>query len=491
MKRFLPNSLSGQFILLLVVSLVASQILNVYLLMGERQFIARTAHYNIVINRMVEEARRLPDYDRADLPLVLSESDSPRGAIFISGLNRSDMTDRGKPQAQLAALLSDRMSDAGISVLSTGARTLTLSGGQPPPPPRRGSGPPRSGPPSSGPPPGGPPARGRPRPYRPSTPPDSSGPPGPGLEEIILSAELQPGIWMNALAPYYATETMTSRALLTTGLTLFGAIIAAIFLARQIGKPIRELGEAAAALGRGEAIAALPERGPKDIEATTRAFNQMQKQLTRIIEEQRATLRAIGHDLRTPMTSLRIRAEAIPETHGRDKMIAGLEQLSEMTDEILSWSKDASAQEDLVPVDLTALIDSLAQDYQDQSLPVTFRPPSAPCTLKCRRIGLRRAVRNVIDNALKYAGNADLSIQETTSHYCIKVVDDGAGIPEAALEKVLAPFQRLEASRNRETGGMGLGLSIAQSIMTAHGGELRLENLDDRGLQVSLCLPRM
>ena len=490
MRRFLPKSLSGQFILLLVVSLVVSQILNVYLLMGERQFIARTAHYDTVIDRMVEEARRVPDYDKRDLPLALVEGDSWRGTIFISELNRSELMDRGRFQPPLADLLARRMEEAGISVLSTGARALNFSATDRPPPRRNDAGPPRGKPPAGRPRPGGPPPRGGPRPFRPASPPDSTGPPGPGFEEVILSAELQPGIWMNALAPYYAAETMTTRALLTTGLTLFGAIIAAILLARQIGKPIRDLGRAATALGRGESIDPLPERGPKDIEATTRAFNQMQAQLTRVIEEQRATLRAVGHDLRTPLTSLRIRAEAIPEAYERDKMIAGLEQLAEMTEEILSWSKDASAQEDSVPVDLSALLDSLAQDYQDQSLNVTFHAPSETCTLKCRRIGLRRAVRNVIDNALKYAGNADLSIQETADHICIQVIDDGPGIPEAALDRVLAPFQRLEESRNRETGGTGLGLSIAQSIMTAHGGEVKLSNVPGRGLLASLCLPR-
>lgn len=490
MKRFLPKSLSGQFILLLVVSLVASQVLNVYLLMGERQFIARSAHYDTVISRMVEEAKRLPDYETSDLPLVLAESTSPRRTIFVSELNRAAFDERGRAQAQLASLLNSRMSDAGITTLSTSARTLNFSGRTRRPPPRDRAGPGRGGPPPGRPGRGGPPPRGGPRPYHPSTPPDSIGPHGPGFEEIILSAELQPGIWMNALAPYYASETMTLRAFSTTGLTLFGAIIAAILLARQIGKPIRDLGQAAAALGRGETIEALPERGPTDIEATTRAFNQMQQQLTRVIEEQRATLRAVGHDLRTPLTSLRLRAEAIPEPHGRDKMIAGLEQLTEMTEEILSWSKDASAQEETAPVDLLALLDSLAQDYQDQSLSVTFIPPNRSCTLKCRRIGLRRAVRNIIDNALNYAGNAEISIQESNAHYCILIIDDGPGIPEAYLEKVLAPFHRLEESRNRETGGMGLGLSIAKSIMIAHGGELRLANVEGRGLQVSLCLPR-
>ncbi|MEO1324780.1 MAG: ATP-binding protein, partial [Pseudomonadota bacterium] len=467
----------------LVLALVASQVLNVYLLMGERQFIARTAHYDSVIERMVEEAQTIPEFTKSDLPLVLLERGSPRGAIFVSEFNRVELQRGGQSLPEFSKKLAEQLSAAGIATISTQAKTAGFSGRQPPPP-RRG------GPPGAGPRPGGPPPRGGPRMYHPSTPPDHGGRPGPGFEEVVFSAELRPGVWLNALAPHYATESMTSRAVLTTGLTLLGAIIAAMLLARQIGKPIRQLGDAAAALGRGEAIAALPERGPRDIESTTRAFNQMQERLTRVIEEQRATLRAVGHDLRTPLTSLRIRAEAIPEEHGRSKMIAGLEQLSEMTDEILSWSKDASAQEEVVPVDLSALLDSLVQDYQDQSLRVDFNAPETGVILKCRRSGLRRAVRNIVDNALKYGESAEISVEETNEHYCVQIVDDGPGIPEEHFDAVMAPFHRLETSRNRETGGTGLGLSIAQSIMMAHGGRIQFSNVPGRGLRVSLCLPK-
>lgn len=484
MNRLLPKSLSGQFILLLVVALVVSQVLNVILLMGERQFIARTAHYETVINRVVEEAKELPEFEESDLPLMLVVGDAPRGAIFISQINRAALDDRGQAQEQYANILATRLEAAGIKPLSTDARTMGFSGRQPPPPPR-GRGGPRGGPPGKGPPP-----RGGARMYHPRTPPENGGRPGPGFEELVLSAELEPGVWINALAPYYATEAMTARAFLTTGLTLIGAILAAIFLARQIGKPIRELGRAAASLGRGETVEALPVRGPKDIEVTTRAFNTMQERLTRLIEEQRSTLRAVGHDLRTPLTSLRLRAEGIPEEHGREKMIAGLDQLATMTEEILSWSKDASAMEEVVPVDLPALLDSLAQDYSDQSKEVTFLAPTKPFILKCRRSGLRRAIRNVIDNALKYAGNAEITLAEEQDHFCIQIVDDGPGIPAESLEEVLTPFYRLETSRNRGTGGTGLGLSIAQSIVSAHGGSLTLSNHPDRGLQVSMCLPQ-
>jgi len=491
MSRFLPKSLSGQFILLLVVALVGSQVLNVYLLMGERRFIARSGHYETVIDRIVTEARNLPELESAQLPLVLYEDDSQPGAIFISSVNRAEVESRGRALPQYAERLQTRLQNAGIDVLTVGARTFSFSDHEPPP--RMGAGPPPGPGPRprpGGPPRGGPPRGDRPRLYYPSGPPDPGGRPGPGFEEVIFSAEISPGIWLNALAPHYATEAITTRAVLTTGLTLLGAILGAILLARQIGRPIRDLSEAAEALGRGETIDRLPERGPKDIEAATRAFNTMQERLTRVIEEQRATLRAVGHDLRTPLTSLRIRAEDVPEEHGRRKLIDGLEQLAAMTEEILSWSKDASAMEMAVPVDLGSLLDSLAQDYVDQSMAVTFEAPTDPLVIKCRRIGVRRAVRNVIDNALKYAGNAELSVREDDDHYCIEIVDDGPGIPDDSLKEVLVPFRRLERSRNRETGGTGLGLSIAQSIMTAHGGEIKLANESGRGLRVSLCLPR-
>ncbi|MEL7541353.1 MAG: ATP-binding protein [Pseudomonadota bacterium] len=484
----MPKSLSGQFVLLLVVSLVCAQVLNVYLLMGERQYIARSGHYEAVIDRLVTEARKLPDLENARLPLVIVEDDSEPGAIFVSEVNRADRESRGRALPQYAQLLQSRLDDAGINVIQTSSRTLSFS--ERPPPPREGAGGPRGPrPPPGGPPRRGPPPGGEPRMYHPSAPPAPGGRPGPGFEEVVFSAEISPGIWLNALSPHYATEALTSRAIWTTGLTLLGSIIAAILLARQIGKPIRKLSDAAEALGRGELIEPLPEQGPKDIEAATRAFNTMQERLTRLIEEQRATLRAVGHDLRTPLTSLRIRAEAVPEEFGREKLIDGLELLAAMTEEILSWSKDASAMEEVVSVDLGALLDSLAQDYIDQSKSVAFEAPTGTLVIKCRRMGVRRAVRNIIDNALIYGGHADLSVRKEDEHYCIEVIDDGPGIPEEALEEVLIPFRRLEQSRNRETGGTGLGLSIAQSIMSAHGGEIKLANESGRGLRVLLCLP--
>ncbi|MEO1074047.1 MAG: ATP-binding protein [Pseudomonadota bacterium] len=456
--------------------------------MGERQYIARSGHYEAVIDRLVIEAQTLPDLENTRLPLVLVEDDSVPGTIFVSEVNRADRESRGRNLPEYAQLLQSRLKDAGISVTQTSSRTLSFSE-RPPPPREGGHGPRGHRPPPGGPPRGGPPPGDDPRIYHPSAPPAPGGRPGPGFEEVLFSAEIAPGIWLNALSPHYATEALTSRAIWTTGLTLLGSIIAAILLARQIGKPIRRLSDAADALGRGKLIEPLPEQGPKDIAAATRAFNTMQERLTRLIEEQRATLRAVGHDLRTPLTSLRIRAENVPEEFGREKIIDGVEQLSAMIEEILGWSKDASAIEEVVSVDLGALLDSVAQDYIDQSKSVSFKAPSERLVIKCRRLGVRRAVRNIIDNALNYGGNADLSVRKEDDHYCIEVIDDGPGIPEEALNEVLIPFRRLEQSRNRETGGTGLGLSIAQSIMTAHGGEIKLANETGRGLRVSLCLP--
>lgn len=489
MRWLLPNTLSGQFILLIVVALITTQVLNVYLLMGERQFIARSAHFDRVVDRMIEEARDLPNYTTRDLPVILMEGGAPNGTIYISEQNRSETVQNRRANNRFATILAERMAEADIAILSTGASTANFANRRPPgPPPGRrapGAGPPRGGPP---PPRGGRPPEG-PREFRPAAPPHLDGPPAPGFEEVVLSAELEPGIWLNAMAPYYASEAITSRALWTTALTLFGATLAAIILARYIGRPIRDLGTAAKALGRGETIAPLPARGPKDVEAATLAFNQMQERLTRIIDTQRATLRAVGHDLRTPLTGLRIRAEAIPEEYDRDKIIAGIDQLSDMTEEILSWSKDASGVEELVPVDLSALLDSIAQDFVERGGDVAFDPPQGSFILPCRRIGLRRAINNVIENALNYGGNADLRLVQEADHICITITDDGPGIPESRLQDVLAPFTRLEPSRNRDTGGTGLGLSIAESILIAQGGTLTLSNAPDRGLSVALCLP--
>lgn len=466
------RSLAGQFVLILIGALLLSQLLNIFLLIGERRIVARASHLDAVIERITEEATRLPDVMLSDLPLPVLEGRGFSGVMFLSENNRAVMSRDAKPMRRYERKLADALERVGVPVLSVGVVTRPFRAN-----PARNRPPPEGG------------RRGAP-PFRPRGPPPGGNRPSPGMEESVLSVEIAPGIFLNTLAPVYAAETITSRALLSTGLVLAIAILAALMLARRVARPMQQLAESADTVARGGEAAPVAETGPPDVRAAARAFNSMQRRLTRVIDDQRRTLRAVGHDLRTPITSLRIRAEGLPDEHGRDRFIASLDELATMTDEILRWARDTASTEALAPLRLDTLLDSIAQDYEDRGLPVQMIQTTVDVAVPCRRVSLKRSIVNLVDNALSYGESATLSLSEDASSVRIVVEDNGPGIPDAQLEEVFEPFTRLESSRNRATGGIGLGLSIARSVVQAHGGRLTLDNRAEGGLRATISLPK-
>ncbi|MEO1575314.1 MAG: ATP-binding protein, partial [Pseudomonadota bacterium] len=444
MSRSFFRSLPGQFFLILLGALVVSQVLNVMLLVGERRVVARAGHFDRVIERIALEASRLPSFERRDLPLPVLDGQGFRGVMFLSEVSRADEAQRGRRMPRYEDDLAGALSAVGVEVLSVSIVTRPFATARPrPPPPRRGGGPRR---------------------FRPRSPPPEGATQQPGMEESVLSVQIRPGVWLNTLAPVYAAETVTARALLSTGVTLVLAALAAWLLARRVARPMHQLAVTADTVARGGEIAPVPETGPADVQAATRAFNLMQRKLTRVIAQQRDALRAVGHDLRTPITALRIRLESLPAGDERDRLVASLDDLSGITDDILHWAKETATEEAMAPVRLDSLLESVCQDYEDRGEPVLMIEATVDKPLPCRRMGLKRAVVNLVDNALKYGNSATLSLDDVrqkdgSSAVRIRVDDTGPGIPEAALDTVLAPFSRLEVSRNRDTGGMGLGLS--------------------------------
>lgn len=482
MKKLFPQTIAAQLIALLVLALLIGQVVNLFLIVGERRVQARVQQFKQVIEVVVERAKTLPDFEDLDLPYTLRQNGQLRGAYFLSRNNRALTQRDTKRLPKYERRYKNKLEEAGIVPLNIHVALLSKRprGGPPPRPPRdRRLGPPngrRDGPPD------------RPDQFRPRRRPDPTGPPAPGMQEIILSAELAPGVWYNAMVPHYSLEAITSRFLLATGIIMTLTLLAAWFFARRITKPLSKLAAAADLLGRGHTDIILDETGPTDLREATSAFNKMQKRLTRTLESQRTMLRAIGHDLRTPITSLRIRAENIPKTAGRDKFISTLNDMTEMTEEILDWSKDVSGLEEIAPVDLNAFLASLTDNYQDQGADVTFTETNKTI-LNIRRISLKRALTNLIDNAVKYGKCARVSVEQTNNRINIHIDDDGPGIPPGKLDDVLKPFVRLEASRNKDTGGIGLGLSIADSIILSAGGKLTLKNQSRGGLRCTVQLP--
>jgi signal transduction histidine kinase len=306
-----------------------------------------------------------------------------------------------------------------------------------------------------------------------------------------LVIQLDDGMWLNVVyakprSLVNAPTSLRSYAALATIALVFS--VGAWLIARRISRPLRQLTHATERLGRGEELAPLPEEGPEDIRSTIATFNRMQVRLRRFVEDRTRMLAAIGHDLRTPITTLRLRAEFVSDGETREKLLATIAEMEAMTEATLAFARSESAAESTRVVDVSALLESLCDDLSELGWPVEFSPNGrVPCT--CRPDALRRALRNVIENAVRYGDRARVALHAQRESIDILVEDDGPGIAAPDRERVFAPFVRLEVSRNRNTGGVGLGLAIARTILRSHGGDILLGE-GERGLRVKLVLPR-
>jgi signal transduction histidine kinase len=270
-------------------------------------------------------------------------------------------------------------------------------------------------------------------------------------------------------------------ALLTTSL-------AAAFIARRVVKPLSQLAASASEAARGGPAPRVPEEGPEDIRRAAVAFNAMTDQVSRTLESQRQLLSAVGHDLRTPITAMRINTEFVEDADIRLRLETNLEELQELTEAVLSAARGVGWGQ-MRKIDLAALMESLCSDLDELGEPVSWQPHAA-APFSCRPNEIRRALRNLIENAIAYGHRASVSMEAQDRAYQIVVDDDGPGIPEGERKRVFEPFVRLEASRSSETGGSGLGLTLVKAIAEGHGGSVLLENRSGGGLRVRLNLPR-
>ena len=310
---------------------------------------------------------------------------------------------------------------------------------------------------------------------------------------LTLAVHLPDGRWLNAATllplppPAWAWHTLIWLAGMALAVTLI-----VILSVRRITRPMRALARAAERLGRGEEVPPLEEAGPDDVRQTTQAFNEMNERLHRFVRDRTHMLAAVSHDLRTPITSLRLRAEFIEDPETREKVLETLAEMQEMIEGVLSFVREDAAREDTRPIDLAALIASLCDDLADSGRDVRFAEPQIAATAyRCRPVALKRALSNVIENAVTYGAQARVALREDGGAYEITVDDAGPGIPDADLERAFEPFLRLEESRSRETGGTGLGLAIARSIVRGHGGDIVLSNRAGGGLRATIRLPRV
>ncbi len=303
-----------------------------------------------------------------------------------------------------------------------------------------------------------------------------------------ISIPLQSGDWLNVLVTQRGFAPPASP-LLVQFATMAAISAFGIFLVLgRLTRPLRELGRAASALGHGETSAKLDEKGPTEIVDTIRAFNEMQDRLTTFVHDRVKMLAALGHDLRTPITSLRLRAEFIEDDEIREPILQTLDEMFEMAEASLSFAREEAAQEQTRLVDIGALTSSVCADLADAGRDVTCADDGS-FAMRCRPVAMKRALRNIIDNAVTYGQRARVSADWKNGEARIVVDDDGPGIADCDMEKVFKPFVRLEQSRNKDTGGVGLGLAIAHSIVRSHGGDIFLHNRPEGGLRVivSFC----
>lgn len=301
---------------------------------------------------------------------------------------------------------------------------------------------------------------------------------------------LTDGTWLSAEFYQMAglpiwTEVLFEQSFVT--LVVMGVmIIAGVGLTT---KRLSVLAKAADRVGRGDTLEPIPESGTSEVRGLTQAFNTMSLRLRRFIEGRTQMLGAISHDLRTPITGLRLRAELVDDDENRERMLAIIDELHHLTEATLALAREDSIMERSDRVDVSALVENICDDLTDVGMDVSCTVERG-VTVTCRPFSLRRAIRNLAENGVKYGQRSRLTLTASDRHVAITIDDDGPGIPQEQLEKALLPFVRLEGSRSRETGGAGLGLAITRSIVLNHGGELKLSNRPEGGLRAEILLPR-
>lgn len=451
MRRLLPSSLLGQMLLLIGAALLAAQAVNFAFLLNEQQKLSLARNEGPAIGRFTQAAAVIAGTAPEGRRILLSAHRTGPAAAYQlvprSAIDREGMERKAEFEARLAASLRE--------------------------------------------------ARVRFRAVRAASPMGVArmhGPPGHRHHEarrmLLLAAQLDDGSWLDARfdAPR-ADRWLIHRLILATAMLFFLVFGAAWWIARRLARPLHDLTRAAEGFRGHSPAEPVRPRGPSDLRRAVEAFNAMNRRTLALLDEKDRMLGAIGHDLRTPLASLRIRAENMGPDEERERLVATVEEMAATLEDILTLARTGRAREPVRPVDLAALADAVVEEYRERGLAIELQP-SPRAVLAVQPNLLRRALRNLVDNALAYGGGGSVTVEERPGEIELRVEDCGPGILAGRLEEVIEPFRRLDSSRNRESGGAGLGLAIAQAVAQAHGGRLELSNRPGGGLRASLILPK-
>lgn len=454
----LPASLFARTAMILLAGLFTAQFVSMWLQWGERATVVSQARGLNFADRVTEAIR------------VLEASDPSRRGEVIAGLQSADLKvaliDENQvsphpPRGQIQATIGSRLGST-REVRSLGGGSGMQGGG--------GGG-------GWG---GGGMHRGGAGPMA-----------GAGMmQQRGFDVRLNDGQWVRINVQLEAETPALPDDLIAQLLITMVIVVAVVMIAvRQATSPLQKLARAADTFGQDLDAPPLAEAGPAETRLAAQAFNRMQARIKRLVGERSRALAAVSHDLRTPLTRLRLRAELVDDNTLRDQMAADLDAMSAMIDATLDYLRGLQDSETARPIDMNALLQSLVEDASVLGKTIEVHGQAATPYIG-RLSALRRALQNLIDNAIKYGHGASVRVEEQPGALHLVVEDEGPGIPPAELARVTEPYYRPDASRSLETGGVGLGLSIVKDIALMHGGELHLANRPQGGLSATIVLPR-
>ncbi|MCC2613374.1 ATP-binding protein [Neorhizobium petrolearium] len=452
--RLAPRSLTGQLALLILVAFLVAQFISLWLFTGER-------------GTALQASLRVETAERAAAVVIALEEAAPdnRPGILAAARSHHAQFEVGESaisseETELPAVRS-RVTDVLGSPREIRAEEVGIS--------------PRDG--------------------RPMTPPaalawlrDRLLATGVAPTELRLSVLLKDGTWLNVRSRNDRRDFQLPPAILGTILLSLALIMAALWLGlRRITGPLRHLVQAAEEMGIDGPAFSMPRGGPDEVRALSDAMERMQARISGMVADRTRMLAALGHDLRSPITALRLRAEMVDDDETRERMAATLDEMQDMVEATLAYARGVSPDQPMEPTDISRLLLDLASELSETG-PQVVLGTMEPVTLPLRRTPMRRALRNLIENAQRYGGGAVIGLSRMGNDVVISIDDTGPGIPDADLSRVFEPFTRLEQSRSRETGGVGLGLPIARAILNAHGGTVELTNRAEGGLRATVAL---
>jgi signal transduction histidine kinase len=465
-RSWIPRSLFGRLVGVITIGLVLAQVLSAWINWAERDRLLLQVAGLQPAQRVADIVHLLDSLDATDRARIVRVLNSPP---LVVTLDRQPMRDAERELVGPYGRMFSAMLEAALG----DGRPIRVAAASGPPADRPGP-PPWAGNHSMM------MMMGDAAPY----------PMAPGGIQLVAQVRLGDGQWVT-----FDTElpresaSLPLRLMLTLTVLLVVVVGLSLIAVRWLSRPLQTLAAAAEGLGKNIHSPPLPEDGPTEVRQAAQAFNTMQSRLIRHIDDRTRVLAAISHDLKTPLTRLRLRAELLDDDDARERIDRDLAEMQSMVTDALTALRGIEGPAQSVPVDMMALLESLQADNEDMGRTVEIEG-RATAPLVGDPLRLKRCVGNLIDNAVVYGRRAHVSVEDGAKALTLRIRDEGPGIPEEMLDRIFDPFFRLEESRSRDTGGTGLGLSIARNIARAAGGDVSLRNAPQGGAEAVLVLPR-